>query len=712
MSSSNRKARSALRRARAAALARPYGAVGVPAAFLAVPALQAAPSAPPGTPSIPNPGGSTLINVVNDVVSAPLPETLGVVAVAGGLAVGAVRYWRGTQWGAPDNGFAPRHQLQRNMGARQMRSKKRRKELRPSLVSVPRRKIRPTDLGFYTGTSVHNGVDTYAKVGDPLLVVAPPGAGKTEYLARSILDAQGAVAATSTKLEPIFDDIAEIRAQKGPVEWLNLERLGNRDSTLLWDPVVGCAEPRTAMRRAGYLLSGSSATAGTENRAFWSGSNFDILKSLLWAADMAGLSLLDVARWTKNPADREPIEIMERLGQGVPPGWREDLEQAQQNPKDKTVLSIYKTLALTFSFLADPAIAATIKGARSAATAFDPVRFITGNGTLFLLGEDKEFAGVGPIFTALTGELYYYGGQLAAANEANRRLDPPLTFVLDEAALICSVPLERWTSDARGKGISIHIAIQTMSQATARWGRHSAETIWTNCTRLILGGLAVPEQLQAISQMCGEREEKSTTTTTSNGGGQGGTGSTSTSTSTRRVPVMSPADITGLEFGHMLMLRRQQKPVLVTYTPASRLPEIKEVRSRRAKAASKARWALRRKKLAAMRGQWRPQGSIITQEQTVTMPVVRVPQEDLTYQWPAPVVPQPPAVPPQDSVYTAPVQAPVTLHKGPVVPAPPTGVPTVHLAPPAPAPAAATPPASSTMFTMPDDDLWADEEVI
>ncbi|MFD0351909.1 hypothetical protein ACFQ0M_48820 [Kitasatospora aburaviensis] len=102
------------------------------------------------------------------------------------------------------------------------------------------------------------------------------------------------------------------------MHWLNLERLGGRDSTLVWDPVIGCADPRTAMRRAGFLLSGSAATAGVENRAFWSGSNFDILKSLLWAADMAGLSLLDVARWTKNAADREAIEIMERLGSAVP----------------------------------------------------------------------------------------------------------------------------------------------------------------------------------------------------------------------------------------------------------------------------------------------------------------------------------------------------------------------------------------------------------
>ncbi|MFD5565551.1 type IV secretory system conjugative DNA transfer family protein [Kitasatospora griseola] len=585
MSSSNRMTRAALRRTRAAAAKHPVMALGAAGTvFLAL---------PPG--------------MVETVTSSPLPLAVGTTAAAGGLVVAGVRYWTGTRWSAQsDNGFAPRHQLDRSMGPRQMRSRKRRKELRPSLAHLPRRKVSPTDLGFYTGTSVHNGVDTYIKIGDPMLVVAPPGTGKTAYLARSILTAQGAVVATSTKLEPVFDDIAEIRARdKGPVLWFNPEGLGGRESTLIWDPVIGCSDPSTAIRRAGFLLSGSQATAGTEHRGFWSGSNFDILKSLLWAADMANLSLLDVARWSKNAADREPIEIMERFGFTVPPGWREDLVQAQENPKDKTTVSVYKTLALTFSFLADPSIAATVTGARTA-VGFDADLFIASSGTLFMLGEDREFAGVGPLFTALTGELYHVGGQLAAANEVNRRLDPPLTMVLDEAALICSVPLERWTSDARGKGISIHLAMQTMSQAIARWGRHPAETIWTNCTRLVLGGLAVPEQLQAISQMCGERTETFTTSTSS--------GETvSVSTGTRRVPVMSSADITGLEPGTMLMLRRQQKPVLVTYRPVWELPALVELYEARAKAKAKARWKARRERLRQLRQRLAPgRGNLVT----------------------------------------------------------------------------------------------------
>lgn len=701
MTSSNRKARDAVRRARAVATAHPYAA-GAPAGlFLAAPpaldhtALAVAP--------VPNPNGSGLVEVFNHVITTPLPVTVTGAVVLGGSAVVAARWWQGTQWGGPDTGFASRNQLRRAMGPRQMRSKARRKELRPSLVKVPRRRISPTDLGFYTGTCVHTKVDTYAKTGDALLIVAPPGAGKTEYIAANILRAQGAAIATGTKLEPIFDEIAEIRVEHGPVEWFNPERLGDRDGTLVWDPVIGCADPRTAMRRAGYLLSGSSATAGSENRAFWNGSNFDILKSLLWAADMAGFSLLDVARWSKNPADRQPIEIMEHFGARVPLGWREDLQQAQENPKDKTILNIYKTLALTFSFLADPVIAQTIQGARQA-QGFDPVKFITSRGTLFLLGEDREFGGVGPLFTALTGELYYYGGQLGAANSANRRLDPPLTFVLDEAALICSVPLEKWTSDARGKGITLHIAIQTMSQAYARWGRYAGETIWTNCTRLILGGLAVPEHLNNISQMCGEREEKVSTTTSSPGNGQIGSGTTSTSTSSRKVPVMTPADITGLEFGRMLMLRRQQKPVLVQYTPASQLPEIKEVKARHAKAASRARWALRRKKLSVLRAQWTPQRPVQEQE-LAPQPVYQWPvepqEEPLYVGWP---------VVPAAQAPMAPWQAPAA----PVAPPEPPHSPTVHLQPqvPAQAPAAQAQPAAAGLpFTLPTDH-WDDEEVI
>ena len=53
-------------------------------------------------------------------------------------------------------------------------------------------------------------------------------------------------------------------------------------------------------------------------------------------------------------------------------------------------------------------------------------------------------------------------------------------MVLDEAALICKVPLERWTADSGGRGIVLTISVQSPSQLYDGWGQRGGETIWNN----------------------------------------------------------------------------------------------------------------------------------------------------------------------------------------------------------------------------------------
>ncbi|MCU4750286.1 type IV secretory system conjugative DNA transfer family protein [Streptomyces sp. G-5] len=464
-----------------------------------------------------------------------------------------------------DDGFASAAQLRKSVGLPHIR--RQRASLRPSLAQVPRRKVRPEQLAFELGSVVGRRGSAYLPIGDPLLIIAPSGAGKTAKLAGHILDAQGPVIATSTGYD-IVALTAAGRRQKGPVYIWNPENLAGKDSTVAWDPVIGCRDPKVAMQRAGYLLSGSEATAGTENRAFWQGSNFDILKSLLYAADVGGLSLLDVAQWAKNPSNTTALEIL-REAPAVPVGWLEDLEQVQANPKDRTTANIYKTLALTFSCLSNPAVALIIQRAHEPGARFDIAQFITDNGTLYMLGEEREIGGVGPLFTTLTGVLYDHLTQ-EASRSRDGRLDPPATFALDEAALICSVPLERWTADSRKKQITVHIAMQTPSQLYKRWGTHAGQTIWTNSTLYILGGLSVAQHLDELSKRCGERREQVETSTASGK-------SRSVSVTTRTVPTLTPQEIASLPQWTALVIRRQLPAFLAVYTPVWERKDFKRL---------------------------------------------------------------------------------------------------------------------------------------
>jgi type IV secretion system protein VirD4 len=82
-----------------------------------------------------------------------------------------------------------------------------------------------------------------------LLVMAPPRTHKTAFLADVILRYPGPVIATSTKPD-LYALTVAVRAQHGRVHVFNPQHIGGVASTFCWDPVAGCEDPATAIRRA------------------------------------------------------------------------------------------------------------------------------------------------------------------------------------------------------------------------------------------------------------------------------------------------------------------------------------------------------------------------------------------------------------------------------------------------------------------------------
>lgn len=70
------------------------------------------------------------------------------------------------------------------------------------------------------------------------------------------------------------------------------------------------------------------------------------------------------------------------------------------------------------------------------------------------------------------------GAQEAWRCRYGGRLDPPLLLALDEAALICPVPLERWTADAGGRGIPLSLTFDaSLTSLTLLWRRTEDLTV-------------------------------------------------------------------------------------------------------------------------------------------------------------------------------------------------------------------------------------------
>ncbi|MEU5547179.1 TraM recognition domain-containing protein [Streptomyces sioyaensis] len=508
-----------------------------------------------------------------------------------------------------DDGFAGKRKLRKAMGSGQL--VKRRKVLRPSLADVPSRKVPVNSVGVYVGRDRKTGLHLYMAIEDSSLMLAPMGAGKTAKLANWIIDAEGAVLATSTKFD-IVEWTERMRARVGRILLWNPQGIAGRDSNIAWDPVIGCADPEEgverSMRRARYLLEGSDATKGVENRTFWLTASYSVLKAFLWAADADGRSLLDVARWSKSVRNFEAIEIFEKYAQPdpanpnrpvAPRGWKEDLEQAQKvEGKPTTSENVFGTLSKTFMFLDSPRVQKLVEAAHHEGTPqFDIAAYLNSRDTLYLLGREDGMGSIGPLFTCLTGEIYETARALAPMNRGGR-LDPPWSMVLDEAALICSVPLPLWTADSRGLGINVHAVFQSPAQIYERWGKYGYQTIWDNCTKLILGGLSNDEHLDSLSKLCGKHMEKRESRSSSPTG-QNGAMRESVSHTKVEVDTMTASDIMNLEPGEILVLRKHLGgPVVAKFTAVWDRKDIKSAEKSDKKAA-KAELKARKRKLAA-----------------------------------------------------------------------------------------------------------------
>lgn len=506
------------------------------------------------------------------------------------------------------DGFAPKGKLNKALGARQL--VKKRNVLRPSLAKVPARKVDTNAVGTYLGKDRKTGLHLYMAIEDSSVMVAPPGAGKTAKLANWIIDAPGAVLATSVKVD-IVDLTEKLRARVGNILIWNPQDIGGRTSNVAWDPVMGCSDPEhgveRAMRRANYLLDGSDATRGVENRNFWETASYSVLKAFLWAADAEGLTLLDVARWSKSFRNTEAIDILAKFEHPdpynpsrpvAPRGWRDDLLQVQKvEGKPTTGENVFGTLSKTFMFLDTPQVQRVIEDAHRGGGLFDIRGYLQSQDTLYLLGRDTGRGGIGPLFSCLTGEIYEEAREMAPLQRGGR-LDAPWSLILDEAALICSVPLEKWTSDSRGLGIAIHAVFQSRSQMRERYGREAAKTIWTNMVKLVLGGLADEEDLKGLSELCGRHKEKRESH--SNSPGPDGTMRQSSSYTWVEVDTMTPADIMNLEPGEILVLRRNiGGPVVVRYVAVWDRKDVKAV-AKQEKRDAKAELKARKRKVATV----------------------------------------------------------------------------------------------------------------
>ncbi len=228
------------------------------------------------------------------------------------------------------------------------------------------------------------------------VVTSPPRGGKTGWLASVILRYPGPVVSTTTKHD-VFALTSGIRARRGPVHVLNPQSAGDVPSTFRWNPVDGCDDPATAIRRADSFAY-SVSQQGVEDAGFRASKASDYLRAYFHAAALAGMNLTDVARRVTGPDSADAEAIL--AAAGTTTGWQRASQLAElRGHADKTAQTIRMTMSRAMAFLADPALAASVTTAPG--TDFSIEEFLHHAGTLYLIAETRgEDSPVAPLAAA------------------------------------------------------------------------------------------------------------------------------------------------------------------------------------------------------------------------------------------------------------------------------------------------------------------------
>lgn len=337
----------------------------------------------------------------------------------------------------------------------------------------------------------------WATVEEMICQYGRPRRGKSGQLIHWVLDAPGAVIVASTK--PDVKRMTEgLRAAKlGPTYCFNPTNIGGVPSTIGINPLIDCGNASRARERAVDLISGGAGRADGEGKR-WDQQAERVLTGLLHAAALGGHSMVDVLAWVADP-DGNKREVMALLR--TSPSAYAFVPAAEQffSTNSRTRSSVTFTIMPALAWLTDPdAVAATANAVR-----FDVGLLLADKATVYLLASASS--AMGPLMACLTGYIAREALRIAMRCPGER-LDPGLRLVLDEAANICPVPLDEWSSYFGSAGITIIATFQSRAQVLKRWGVAGCRDITNNTGATILHAYGSDtEDLAHFVRLSGER---------------------------------------------------------------------------------------------------------------------------------------------------------------------------------------------------------------
>ena len=460
-------------------------------------------------------------------------------------------------------GFADDAAVREGLGVEHARASA--TQTRPGLTDAQRKRAPVNAIGLQLGTTTSRE-PVVLPLEDHAVVVATTGAGKSrDVMIPAALDAPGGLVVTCTRAD-ILDVIATRRAEMGRV-WVfdPLDRLGWPEP-MVWNPVAGCRDGETAISRGLAFAAGLAADdKSSTNAGFFRANAASALTRLLHAADLDGRPIADVIDWAVHLDDgaEVPQDIIRssKLPEAEPL-WA-GLLRSVATGADETVASSRQTLQQAVEPMALRRVLRWVTP-RDGVPNFDPAAFVRSTDTLVLVADANASTNVAPLCAMLLQEVVD-AAKSAAARLPGGRIDPPLRLVGDEIANVAPLPkLPDLGTDARGFGMQLVLALQSLAQARRRWGADGANTLLDNMpAEILLGGLTDTDALSRYATLVGEVQLARATTSYDPATGR----ATNSSEAVADRKVLRADEARQIPDRHGLLIYRNRAAVLLAMTP-------------------------------------------------------------------------------------------------------------------------------------------------
>ncbi|MHB8319307.1 MAG: type IV secretory system conjugative DNA transfer family protein [Acidimicrobiales bacterium] len=423
-------------------------------------------------------------------------------------------------------------------------------------------------LGWYTQNPLNARWWMSAPVQSAVCVLAPPQGGKTTGVVMpSVASAPGAVVVTSIKRD-VLDATSSIRRRSGRC-WLfdpsGREVAPEGVELVRWSPVVSAKSwddsrivARSMVAAAMSLTSGLVGVGGTGGEAHFMDKATDALAPMLYAAFHAARTMVEVSDWLYRSDPSDALGLLHEQAEGG--GTYADSARIAWSVLNSVEQLAERERSSVYSTAQRVVTAYLMEGVRGLVTDpnFDPNTFVNSTDTLYIVAGLDVQAAAAPVvvalLTAITTAVYERERAVSAGVVARGM---PVQMILDEAANIAPIAdLPQWLSTAGGNGLHLVVVFQDLSQVAGRWGRHIAAGILTLCsTKMVLGGIADPDTLNALSGFIGQYDRVMTSYSN-------GPGGNTVSTSIQRQAVLEPGQIAQMARGQALLITGSQHQMI------------------------------------------------------------------------------------------------------------------------------------------------------